>query len=231
MLAPMKRPIWPPISPGKINTSPLKHTFLLLKGETCNRKHRCLQKKKKKHLKLLKSPDRLKRQFGVHWDLSTYYKNASTCDTVTLDKNHLSCRILHIIYSPENTWQPFPYPEGLPIRRLSFARWFRSSAPQSRYPEPECYHCKQREREREKHDVLKSHIQMSLFIFSTLFFFIVFLRQRRWLVRLPLPADNRARVSSWANNLPSLSNFHGCGHWGKQGEVMTAVWFHTVLMS
>lgn len=88
-----------------------------------------------------------------------------------------------------------------------------------------------REREREKHDVLKSHIQMSLFIFSTLFFFIVFLRQRRWLVRLPLPADNRARVSSWANNLPSLSNFHGCGHWGKQGEVMTAVWFHTVLMS
>lgn len=99
------------------------------------------------------------------------------------------------------------------------------------HPPHYCKHCKQREREREKHDVLKSHIQMSLFIFSTLFFFIVFLRQRRWLVRLPLPADNRARVSSWANNLPSLSNFHGCGHWGKQGEVMTAVWFHTVLMS
>lgn len=171
MLAPMKRPIWPPISPGKINTSPLKHTFLLLKGETCNRKHRCLQKKKKKHLKLLKSPDRLKRQFGVHWDLSTYYKNASTCDTVTLDKNHLSCRILHIIYSPENTWQPFPYPEGLPIRRLSFARWFRSSAPQSRYPEPECYHCKQREREREAWRLKVTYSNVSVHIFYTLFFY------------------------------------------------------------
>lgn len=42
-------------------------------------------------------------------------------------------------------WKPFPYPEGLPVRRLSFVQWFRSSVLQSRYPEPECYHCKQRE--------------------------------------------------------------------------------------
>ena len=174
MLAPMKRPIWPPISPGKNNTSPLKHTFFFYIYYWKVRHVTGNKKKKKKHLKLLKSPDRLKRQFGVHWDLSTYYKNASTCVTVTLDKKHLSCRILHIIYSPENTWQPFPYPEGLPIRRLSFARWFRSSAPQSRYPEPECYHCKQREREREAWSLKVTYSNVSVPTLYTLFFFLSF---------------------------------------------------------
>lgn len=102
----------------------------------------------------------------VFWDLNTYYKNASACVTVTLDKGHLSCCILHIIYSHENNWQSFPYPEGLPVRRLSFVQWFRSSVLQSRYPEPECYHCKQRE----KHSVLSHVVKcLSLYLYTSFY--------------------------------------------------------------
>lgn len=56
----------------------------------------------------------------------------------------------------------FPYPEGLPTHRLSSVQWFRSSAPQSRYPGPECYHCKQRD----ESSVLKSHILFVCYLYA-----------------------------------------------------------------
>lgn len=68
--------------------------------------------------------------------MNAYYKNTS------LDNNFLSCSIL-LLSIP---WQRFSYPVVLPIRRLSSVQWFRSLAPQSKYPEPECCHCRQGEK-------------------------------------------------------------------------------------
>lgn len=56
-------------------------------------------------------------------------------------KERLSRGVLRIKLRPPP--RPSPYPGGLPARRLSSARWSRSSAPQRRYPGPGCYRCKQ----------------------------------------------------------------------------------------
>lgn len=155
------------------------------------------------------------------------YKNANTCVSVTLDIKRLSCWMQHIIYSQEKKRQPFPYPEGLPIRRLSFVQWFRSLAPQSRYPEPECYHCKQREKHRGLSHTVKCLCLYFIYFSFFFLFYQTFLRRKIWLVTLPLPADNRADASSWANNRRLLISPRWLWSLRKTREMMTAVWFHT----
>lgn len=95
---------------------------------------------------LLTSNNRIKRQLCVFRDLNTFYKNTSACAPVTLDKSicHAAYCIISIPQNKEEKRQPFPYREALPARRLSFVLWFHSSVLQSRYPTPECYHCKQK---------------------------------------------------------------------------------------
>lgn len=117
------------------------------------------------------------------------------------DEKRLSGGTLHVIFSQENTWQPFPYPEGLPVRRLSFVQWFHSSAPQSRYPKPECYHCKQKGKNRSvkgRHSVV-----------NMLHMLLSGCQQRGWLT--PISAQTKADVSCWADDLPQRTNFPSVG--------------------
>lgn len=142
-------------------------------------------------------------KFCVLWYQDIYYKNANRHVFVTLDKKLVSSCILDDGYSQEKTWQPFAYPEALPIRRLSFVQWFHSSMLQSRYPEPKCYHWRQRE----KHTITYLNVLLHIWYNSCL---------SQCEQCLAHPVDSRADLSNWANNLTSqLVSPGGFGHWVK----------------
>lgn len=205
MLAPMKRPIWPPMSPRNADMSPRN-------ALGCVTSSPCSHFKQKPPLHLL----RLRLISIFIWKVWGATENTGVCRnafekprqikdarqccatsipiikmqalvllSLRIRKRLTRCTLL-FIYSQWNAWQPFSHQGVLPVRRLSFVQWFHSSGLQSRYPERECCHCKQRE----KH--LQLNTRCNVYMSRSPAFLIRVFGLRRWSVRLTFPRDRRA---------------------------------------